>query len=164
MAVVASIGVVLLGSLPVTELLKRILRRPLAWFGSKTGMNNTSVAGLLIAMVSVLPAIVLIKDMDKRGRIVNAAFMVCAASALAAQLGFVAGVETSLLPLLLVSKFSGGICGALLTNLSAWLSGIWFDPALIGGTFEKIADLLPFIHAVEMEKALFRGNFEGAGG
>ena len=24
-------------------------------------------------------------------------------------------------------KQVGGICGALLTNLSAWLSGIWFD-------------------------------------
>ena len=60
------------------------------------------------------------------------------------------------------AKQVGGICGALLTNLSAWLSGIWFDPALVGGTFEKIADLLPFTHAVEMEKALFAGNFEAA--
>ena len=56
-------------------------------------------------------------------------------------------------------KQVGGICGALLTNLSAWLSGIWFDPELIGGTFKKIADILPFVHAVETEKALLRGNF-----
>lgn len=114
MTVVGSIGVVMLGSLPVTELLKRALQRPLSWFGSKTGMNNTSAAGLLIGMVSVLPAIAMIKDMDKRGRIVNAAFVVCAASALAAQLGFVAGVNADLLPVLLASKFSGGICGALI--------------------------------------------------
>ena len=57
-------------------------------------------------------------------------------------------------------KQVGGICGALLTNLSAWLSGVWFDIKLVGGFFEKIANLLPFIHAVEMEKALFDGNFE----
>jgi len=114
MAVVSSIGVVLLGSLPMTELLQRILQKPLNWFGRKTGMNNTSVAGLLIGMVSVLPAIAMIKDMDKRGRIVNAAFMVCAASALAAQLGFVAGMDTRLLPVLLASKFTGGMCGALI--------------------------------------------------
>ena len=56
-------------------------------------------------------------------------------------------------------KQVGGICGALLTNLSAWLSGVWFDLKLIGGAFEKIARLLPFVHAVEMEKALFSGNF-----
>ena len=57
-------------------------------------------------------------------------------------------------------KQVGGICGALLTNLSAWLSGVWFDLKLVGGAFEKIANALPFIHSVEMEKALFRGDFE----
>ena len=56
-------------------------------------------------------------------------------------------------------KQVGGICGALLTNLSAWLSGVWFDLKLVGGVFEKIANALPFIHAVEMEKALFSGDF-----
>jgi len=59
-------------------------------------------------------------------------------------------------------KQVGGICGALLTNLSAWLSGVWFDLNLVGGTFEKIANILPFLHAAEMEKALFAGNFESA--
>ena len=64
---------------------------------------------------------------------------------------------------LLGVKQVGGICGALLTNLSAWLSGVWFDLKLVGGFFEKIADLLPFVHAAEMEKALFRGDFKLAG-
>jgi len=63
---------------------------------------------------------------------------------------------------LLGVKQVGGICGALLTNLSAWLSGVWFDLKLVGGHFEKIANVLPFVHAVEMEKALFSGNFEEA--
>ncbi len=63
---------------------------------------------------------------------------------------------------LLGVKQVGGICGALLTNLSAWLSGVWFDLKLVGGAFEKIAGMLPFIHAVEMEKALCVGNFETA--
>ena len=56
-------------------------------------------------------------------------------------------------------KQVGGICGGLLTNLSAWLSGAWFDIELIGGAFQKIADILPFIHAVELEKAVISGNF-----
>lgn len=59
-------------------------------------------------------------------------------------------------------KQVGGICGALLTNLSAWLSGVWFDLKLVGGVFEKVANALPFMHAVELEKALFVGNFEDA--
>ena len=59
-------------------------------------------------------------------------------------------------------KQVGGICGALLTNVSAWLSGVWFDLNLVGGLFEKIAKALPFLHAVELEKALFMGSFEEA--
>ena len=59
-------------------------------------------------------------------------------------------------------KQVGGICGALLTNLSAWLSGVWFDLELVGGVFKKIANALPFMHAAELEKALFAGNFEAA--
>lgn len=55
-------------------------------------------------------------------------------------------------------KQVGGICGALLTNLSAWLSGTWFDLELVGGTFKKIAYLLPFVHAVEMERAALKGS------
>ncbi|MBE6786634.1 MAG: ABC transporter permease [Ruminococcaceae bacterium] len=56
-------------------------------------------------------------------------------------------------------KQVGGICGALLTNISAWLSGVWFDLKLAGSFFEKAANVLPFVHAAEAEKALFSGDF-----
>lgn len=56
-------------------------------------------------------------------------------------------------------KQVGGICGALLTNLTAWLSGVWFDLELVGGAFKKIAHMLPFVHAVELERALLSGNY-----
>ena len=56
-------------------------------------------------------------------------------------------------------KQVGGICGALLTNLTAWLSGVWFDLELVGGTFKKIAHLLPFVHAVKLERAVLSGNY-----
>jgi ABC-2 type transport system permease protein len=60
------------------------------------------------------------------------------------------------------SKQVGGLCGALLTNLCAWLSGTWFDLDLIGGIFKEIAYFLPFVHAVEMERAVLQGDFGGA--
>lgn len=59
----------------------------------------------------------------------------------------------------LTDKQVGGICGALLTNLTAWLSGVWFDLNLVGGAFKAIAYALPFVHAVEMERAALMGNF-----
>lgn len=59
-------------------------------------------------------------------------------------------------------KQVGGICGALLTNLSAWLSGIWFDLDLVGGAFKKVAYALPFVHAVELERAAISGDLSQA--
>ena len=58
-------------------------------------------------------------------------------------------------------KQVGGICGALLTNLSAWLSGIWFDLDLVGDAFRKVAYALPFVHAVELERAVLAGDYAG---
>ena len=49
----------------------------------------------------------------------------------------------------------------MLTNGAAWLSGVWFDLDLVGGTFKKIAYALPFVHAVDMERALLAGDFGG---
>lgn len=62
---------------------------------------------------------------------------------------------------ILSDKQVGGICGALLTNLSAWLSGTWFDLNLVGGVFKKIAYALPFVHAVEVERAVVAGDLAG---
>ncbi len=60
---------------------------------------------------------------------------------------------------ILTQKQVGGICGALLTNLTAWLSGIWFDLNLVGGAFAKIANLLPFVHAVRLMQAMYACDF-----
>ncbi|WP_343210282.1 ABC transporter permease [Anaerolentibacter hominis] len=55
-------------------------------------------------------------------------------------------------------KQASGICGPLLTNLAAWLSGAWFDLNLVGGVFKKAADVLPFSHSVELQRMLLAGN------
>ena len=60
---------------------------------------------------------------------------------------------------LFTDKQVGGICGALLTNLSAWLSGIWFDVELVGGWFKALASGLPFLHAVDAAKLAVAGNY-----
>ena len=58
-------------------------------------------------------------------------------------------------------KAVGGVCGAMLTNLSAWLSGIWFDLDLIGGVFKQISYALPFVHSVELQRAIIAGDYSG---
>ncbi len=60
---------------------------------------------------------------------------------------------------LLNDKAVGGVCGALLTNLSAWFSNIWFDTALVGGWFENLANALPFAHAVNAARFAVSGEY-----
>lgn len=60
---------------------------------------------------------------------------------------------------LFTEKQVGGICGALLTNFSAWLSGTWFDLDLVGGSFKKVTELLPFAHAVNAGRAAISGDY-----
>ena len=56
-------------------------------------------------------------------------------------------------------KAVGGVCGALLTNLSAWLSGTWFSLQMIGGLFEKIAYWMPFANSVDAARCALAGNY-----
>jgi ABC-2 type transport system permease protein len=59
----------------------------------------------------------------------------------------------------LTDKQVGGICGALVTNVTALMSGAWFDLTLVGGGFETVANLLPFVHAVEIQRAVVSGVY-----
>ncbi len=58
-------------------------------------------------------------------------------------------------------KQVGGICGALLTNLTAWLSGVWFDVSLLGKGFGSFAKVLPFYNAVEAARCAYAGDYSG---
>ena len=101
--------------------------------------------------VCYLGAILL--GLDVTVHLLSAILMIVPVSILYIALGLLCGS-------ILNEKQVGGICGALLTNLSAWLSGVWFDLSLVGGTFRKIADALPFVHAVELERAVLAGNYD----
>lgn len=118
MEVVCSIAVVMLGSMPLAELLQRLLKKPFAWIGRHTGLNSTSTTGILIGMVSVAPALAMIPRMDNRGKVMNGAFAVCGASAFAAHLGFTVGTQPQMVTALLTAKLLGGFLGAALALLA----------------------------------------------
>ncbi len=99
-------------------------------------------------------AVALVLGLPFHVNILYAALFILPVSLLFISLGLLCGS-------IFTDKQVGGICGALLTNLTAWLSGTWFDLELVGGTFRKIAYALPFVHAVELERAVLIGNFGG---
>lgn len=115
MEVVASIGIVMLGSLPVAEFVQRILKKPFTRLGRLLGMKTESMTALLIGSVSVIPAIAIYPDMDEKGKVVNAAFLVSAASLLAGHMGFVMGMQPDMLGPLFAGKLSGAAAALILS-------------------------------------------------
>lgn len=113
MEVVAGIGIVMLGSLPVTECLQRLLKKPFWLLGRRVGINAASVTGLLVGAVSVIPALSMYQEMDDEGKVVNAAFLVSAASMLAAHMGFTFSTNPQLLGALIGAKISGGVTAVI---------------------------------------------------
>ena len=117
MKTVSGIGIVMLGSLPAAEVLRRALSRPLMRLGQKLGMTDASLAALLVGFVSITPVLAMMKEMDLRGQTMNAAFAVCAASALAAHLGFTLSAAPQMILPLLLTKLFGGVLAAVLAVL-----------------------------------------------
>ncbi|UTY31752.1 ABC transporter permease [Treponema putidum] len=59
---------------------------------------------------------------------------------------------------LMSDKAVGGVCGALLTNVAGWLSGVFIPIDLIGGAFKAITNILPFYHSAEAIRSTLSGN------
>lgn len=109
MGTVTSIGIVLLGSLPLAELIQRILKKPFETFGNKLGLDSVGVAALLIGFVSSLPPIAMLKDMNYKSKVVNMAAMVSSGALLGAHVGFTVAVEPAMSGALFGSKVMGAI-------------------------------------------------------
>ena len=60
---------------------------------------------------------------------------------------------------LMNDKAVGGICGALLTNVAGWLSGVFIPVDLIGGGFRTVTYILPFYHSIGAIKSVLVGDF-----
>ena len=134
-----------------TSFLQRLYTTPLAPLDFILGYTLPIIPIAIIqSVVCYLFAIIL--GLDVSVNILLAILLMIPTSVLFISLGLLFGS-------ILNDKQVGGICGALLTNLTAWLSGAWFDLNLVGGAFKKIAYALPFVHAVDMGKAALVGNY-----
>lgn len=113
MTTVGEISIVLLGSLPLARCLETLLARPLGALGRRAGLESSGTTALLLGFVLAMPALTMLKDMDRRGRVVNGAFLVCGASALSAHLGYVLGACPDWAVPMLVAKLVGGAVAAV---------------------------------------------------
>ena len=134
-----------------SSLLQRLYTTPLTSVDFILGYT-LPIIPIAIAQSVICYIAAIILGIDITINIIYAVISIIPVSILYIALGLLCGS-------VLNDKQVGGICGALLTNLSAWLSGIWFDLDLVGGVFKNVSYLLPFAHAVDMERAILAGNF-----
>lgn len=134
-----------------TSLLQRLYTTPLTPVDFILGYT-LPILPIAVAQCVICYGAALLLGLDLSIRILYAVLLILPVSLLYIALGLLCGS-------VLNDKQVGGVCGALLTNLSAWVSGIWFDLDLVGGTFKQIAYALPFVHAVELERAALAGNY-----
>ena len=135
-----------------SSLLQRLYTTPMRAVDFILGYT-LPIIPISIAQCAVCYIAAIILGLDITINILYAVIFIIPVSVLYIAIGLLCGS-------VLTDKQAGGICGALLTNLSAWVSGIWFDLELVGGVFKKISYALPFVHAVEMERAIIAGNFD----
>ena len=134
-----------------SSLLQRLYTTPLSPIDFILGYT-LPILPFAVAQSIICYVVAIILGLDITVNILFAILLIIPISILNIALGLLFGS-------ILNDKQVGGICGALLTNLTAWLSGVWFDLDLVGNGFKKVAYALPFVHAVDMERAALTGNF-----
>lgn len=117
LAIIGSIGVVLLGTFPVLSLLTKALDKPLSVVGKKVGLDSTSTAGIIFTLANSIPVYKMMKNMSSRGKIMNTAWLVPATAALGDHLGFTAGVYPEAISAVVISKIIAGFLALALSYL-----------------------------------------------
>ena len=115
--VVGEIAIVLAGAFPLVFVITRLLKKPLMKLGKVIGINETAAAGLIAAMANAIATFGMVKDMDRRGKVVNIAFCVSAAFVFGDHLGFTAGFAPEMLLPMILGKLTGGISAVIVALL-----------------------------------------------
>jgi len=106
---VGAIAIVLAGAFPLVFVVTKVLKKPLMRMGKLLGINETAAAGLVASLANSIATLGLVKDMDRRGKVVNVAFAVSAAFVFGDHLGFTAGFAPEMLPAMIAGKLAGGV-------------------------------------------------------
>lgn len=106
---VGTIAIVLAGAFPLVFVVTKLLRKPLMAAGRWLGINDAAAAGLIASLANSIATFGMVKDMNRRGKVVNIAFAVSAAFVFGDHLGFTAGFAPEMIGPMIVGKLVGGV-------------------------------------------------------
>ncbi len=114
MATVSSICIAMLGSLPMAELIQRLMKVPFERISRKTGLDSSTATGLLLGLVTATPALAMIPQMNRRGQVVASAFLVSGVCTFGAHFAVADTLYPHTVPALLAAKLLGGLIAGLI--------------------------------------------------
>ena len=108
---------VMSGAFPLMYVLSRLLQKPLKLLGSKMGINETAALGFVSSMATSVTTYGMVKDMDNRGIVYNAAFAISGAFTFAGHLAFTMAFDGTYILPMIVGKLVAGITSVLAAML-----------------------------------------------
>lgn len=118
MMIVLKMGIIVCGSLVLSEFILRYGKKQIQWIANKIGCNEISVVGFILSLTTSLAMLPLFSKMDNKGKILNGAFSVSGAYVIGGQLGFINSVTTQNYVLLyMIVKLCAGIFAMLIASL-----------------------------------------------
>ena len=110
MVIVLRMCIVVCGSMILSDLIIKRFSRMIFMIGQKLGVNSASVMGLLLSLGTSIAMIPLFSQMDRKGKMMNAAFSVSGAYVLGGQLGFISSVvDGNGVIIYMISKIIAGL-------------------------------------------------------
>lgn len=116
-ATIGAIAITLAGAFPLVYFITKVFSKPLLKLGGLLGMNDKAAAGMIATLANNIPMFGLLKEMDNRGKILNVAFAVSGAFVFGDHLGFIAGVDKTMIFPMVVGKLVGGISAVILAMI-----------------------------------------------
>ena len=109
--------VTLSGAFPLMFVVGKLLKKPMAKLGGVLGVNSTSALAFVPTLVTNATTFGMMRDMDKKGVVLNSAFAVSAAFVFGCHLGFTMGLDKFFVAPMIVGKLISGISAVILAML-----------------------------------------------
>ena len=118
MKTVSAICIVMLGSMPLAELIQRLLKGPLQIINEKVGLNAASTTGLLLSLASATPALAMVPQMNRRGQVVISACLVSSVCTFGAHFAYANNLYPEMVPAMLTAKLLGAFLGGAIAMIA----------------------------------------------
>ena len=112
--IVINASCVMAGMFPLVKILSQILKKLLCVFSEKAGINETAAMGFMASLATSFTTYNMVKDMDRKGIILNSAFFVSGGFVLAGHMAFTLAYNPDYVLSVVAGKLTAGVVAVIL--------------------------------------------------